>query len=83
MSEAELLRRITFDSRIFGGKPLVRGRRLAVEHILGLLENGDTSESILVAYPWMEKEDIQACLAFARRRISGERIDLVPTASES
>ena len=83
MTEAELLKRITFDPRILGGKPIIRGRRLAVDHVLGMLEAGDRIEDILEAYSWLEKEDIQACLGFARRRISGERIDLIPTSAES
>ena len=60
--ENELLQRITVDPQIFGGKPIIRGRRLAVEHILGMLAAGDTAETILEGYPWLEPEDIQACL---------------------
>jgi uncharacterized protein (DUF433 family) len=73
--ESELLRRITVDPAIFGGKPIVRGRRLAVEHVLGLLAAGDTTESLLAAYPWLEREDVQACLAFARRVVGHERYE--------
>lgn len=75
MQETELLTRITFDQSIFGGKPIVRGRRLAVEHVLGMLAAGDTVENILVAYPWLEPEDIQACLLYARKVVSQERIE--------
>ena len=46
-----LIRRITTHPDIFGGKPVVRGRRLAVEHVLGMLAAGDTTESLLAAYP--------------------------------
>ncbi|HUF82825.1 MAG TPA: DUF433 domain-containing protein, partial [Burkholderiales bacterium] len=67
MDETGLLRRITIDPRIFGGKPIVRGRRLAVEHVLGMLAAGDTAESLVSAYPWLEREDVLACLAYARR----------------
>jgi uncharacterized protein (DUF433 family) len=42
VSEDELLRRITVNPGIFGGKPIIRGRRLAVEHILGMLASGDS-----------------------------------------
>src|ERR1051325_11045061 len=45
--ETELLTRITIDPKIFGGKPIIRGHRLAVEHVLGMLAAGDTPESIL------------------------------------
>ncbi len=43
----ELLARITTDAKIFGGKPIIRGHRLAVEHVLGMLAAGDAPESIL------------------------------------
>ena len=46
MSENELLDRITVNPGIFGGKPIIRGRRLAVEHVLGMLAAGDTVETI-------------------------------------
>ena len=75
MDESKLLGRITFDSKIFGGKPVIRGRRLAVEHILGMLAAGDDSETILAGYSWLEPEDIQACLVYARRVIGSERIE--------
>ena len=65
--EAELLERITLNPAIFGGKPIVRGRRLAVEHVLGMLAAGDTTDSIPRAYSWLEPEDVEACVAFARR----------------
>lgn len=75
MQETELLTRITFNPRIFGGKPIIRGRRLAVEHILGMLAAGDTPETLLAAYPWLEREDIQACLLYARKIVGQERIE--------
>ena len=78
MGEDELLKRITIDPRIFGGKPIIRGRRLAVEHVLGMLAAGDTAESILQGYPWLEPADIRACLAFARRLVGHERVELRP-----
>ena len=65
MSELDLLKRITVNSRVFGDKPIVRGRRLAVEHILGMLAAGDTSQTLLEAYPWLEPDDIRACLLYA------------------
>ena len=51
--EAKLLERITVNPNIFGGKPIIRGRRLAVEHVLGMLAAGDTPETILEGYPWL------------------------------
>lgn len=67
MTETALLERITINPEIFGGKPIIRGRRLAVEHILGMLAAGDTDEVILSGYPWLENEDIQACLVYSLR----------------
>jgi uncharacterized protein (DUF433 family) len=74
-TETELLKRITTDPGIFGGKPIIRGRRLAVEHVLGMLAAGDTPETILAGYPWLEAEDIQACFVYARRLVGHERVD--------
>jgi len=67
MDEQILLKRITVNPKIFGGKPIIRGRRLAVEHVLSMLAAGDSAETILQGYPWLEKEDVQACLVYARR----------------
>jgi len=78
MDEQLLLTRITVNPRIFGGKPIVRGRRLAVEHILGMLAAGDSPETILQGYPWLEREDIQACLIYARRLVGHERVEPLP-----
>ena len=75
MDEQKLLDRITVNPGIFGGKPIIRGRRLAVEHILRMLAAGDTAEVILEYYPFLEKEDIQACLVYARRLVGRERVE--------
>jgi len=64
-----LLSRITFNPAIFSGKPLVRVRRLGVEQVLGMLAAGDTTETLLAAYSWLEKEDVQACLLYASRSL--------------
>ena len=64
MTETELLKRIEVNPQIFGGKPIVRGLRIAVEHLLGMLAAGDAPEKILEEYPFLEPEDIQACLLF-------------------
>jgi uncharacterized protein (DUF433 family) len=83
MDESKLLERITVNPNIFGGKPIIRGRRLAVEHILGMLAVGDRPETILTGYPWLEPEDIQACLVYARRVIGRERIEPLVIESDS
>lgn len=74
MTETELLDRIQVNPMIFGGKPIIRGLRIAVEHILGMLAAGDTAETILQEYPFLEPEDIQACLLFAHRSLAGEHV---------
>jgi len=79
MDEDALLRRITVNPNIFGGKPIVRGRQLAVEHVPGMLAAGDTPETILTGYPWLEAEDIRACLVYARRLVGHERVVPVVT----
>jgi len=81
MTEEELLERITVNPKIFGGKPIIRGRRLAVEHVLAMLAAGDSPETILEGYPWLEPEDVQACLVYARRIVGHERVELLPSES--
>jgi uncharacterized protein (DUF433 family) len=82
-TDRELLARITVNPEIFGGKPIIRGRRLAVEHVLGMLAAGDTSETLLAEYPWLEAADVRACLLYARRVVGHERVELavLPEAS--
>jgi uncharacterized protein (DUF433 family) len=75
MEESGLLERIVCDPRIFGGKPIIRGHRLAVEHVLGMLAAGDTIETLLAGYPWLEREDVLACLAYAARVVGHERVE--------
>ncbi|MGH2587581.1 MAG: DUF433 domain-containing protein [Dehalococcoidia bacterium] len=75
MNDDELLARITVNPEIFGGKPIIRGRRMAVEHVLGMLAAGDTAEILLEGYPWLEPEDIRACLLYAYRFVAGERVE--------
>ena len=74
MTEAELLKRIEVNPQIFGGKPIIRGLRMAVEHVLGMLAAGDTPEKILQEYTFLEPEDIQACLLLAHRAMTGEHV---------
>jgi uncharacterized protein (DUF433 family) len=68
MDEQLLLKRITVNPKIFGGRPIIRDRRLAVEHVLGMLAVGDTPDTILHGYPWLEAEDMRACRAYAGMR---------------
>lgn len=75
MDETKLLERITINPKIFGGKPIIRGPRPDVEHILSMLAAGDTPEILLEGYPWLEAEDIQACLVYAKRLVGHERVE--------
>jgi len=83
MKQDQLIERISCNPDIFGGKPIIRGRRLAVEHVLDMLAAGDDSSTILKGYPWLETEDIQACLVYASLLARHERIELFPTALAS
>lgn len=67
MKDADLLKRITVNPHVFGGKPIIRGMRIKVENVLALLEQGMTPEEILKDYPELELADMQACLAYALR----------------
>jgi len=75
ISDDELLRRITVNPEMFGGKPIIRGHRLAVEHVLAMLAAGDDPGTILQGYPWMEPGDIKACLLYATRIVACERVE--------
>jgi uncharacterized protein (DUF433 family) len=57
--------RITVDPEICGGKPCIRGLRFPVSRLLGLLAAGETPESIVQSYPYLELEDIQEALSYA------------------
>ena len=74
MNEQQLLERIVVNPQIFGGKPIIRGLRIAVEHVLGMLAAGDTPETILKEYSFLERDDIQACLLFAHPSLSGDHV---------
>ena len=82
MDEKSLLERISINPLIFGGKPIIRGHRLAVEHVLGMLGAGDSVETILEGYAWLEREDILACLIYARRVVGNERVEPAFVAQE-
>ncbi len=82
MDTQKLLERITCDPNILTGKPIVRGLRLSVEQILDLLSQGASAEELLQDYPMLEREDILACLAYAKKLVAGEEIEFIePRAS--
>lgn len=73
------LDRITIDPKVMGGKPCIRGMRVTVGTITGLLASGASFEEILELYPYLEEEDIRAALAYATWR--AEEYDLLIDAS--
>ncbi|MCZ2127625.1 MAG: DUF433 domain-containing protein [Anaerolineales bacterium] len=68
------LTRITFDPNIMGGKPCIRGMRVTVGAIVGLVASGHSVADILKAYPYLEEADIREALAYAAWRV--EEIEL-------
>ena len=82
MTDPELLKRITANPEIFGGKPIIRGMRISVELILSLLAQGETLENILADYPDLELQDIRACLSYARAVIANDSLDAVRVAGQ-
>jgi uncharacterized protein (DUF433 family) len=65
---SDMLTRITIDPNQMHGRPCIRGLRIAVADILGLLSAGQSQETILQDYPYLESADIDAVLAFAARQ---------------
>jgi uncharacterized protein (DUF433 family) len=57
--------RIEINPAVLAGKPIIKGTRLSVQFIVGLLAHGETIESIIEEYAYITREDIQACLLFA------------------
>ena len=72
------LSRITFDPTVMGGKPCIRGMRVTVGTIVGLVASGRSFDEILAAYPYLQREDIHEALAYAAWR--AEEVD-VPVGS--
>lgn len=66
--------RIMLDPKVLAGKPVLRGTRLAVEFVIGLLADGWTTDEIRANYPGLTHEDILACLAYARDVLSAEKV---------
>jgi uncharacterized protein (DUF433 family) len=66
--------RIALDAQVLAGKPLVRGTRLSVEFVIGLLAEGWGEGEILANYPGLTRADILACLAYARDALGSEKV---------
>jgi len=75
------LKRITFDSRVMGGRPCIRGMRVTVGTIVGLIASDHTQAEILDLYPYLEKEDIKEALVYAAWR--AEEIEIPITTASS
>ena len=76
MTDKELLERVVVDPAVMVGKPVIKGTRLTVPFILGLLAHGASVEEILGEYQGLKVEDVQACLLFARESL--ENTSFVP-----
>lgn len=66
--------RIVLDAAVLAGKPVIRGTRLAVDFIIGLMADGWSEADILRNYPGIASEDISACLAYARDMLQSEKV---------
>jgi len=69
--------RITFDPTVMGGKACIRGMRVTVGMVVGLLAAGRSREEILKAYPYLEPEDIDQSLSYAAWRVEERELPLV------
>jgi uncharacterized protein (DUF433 family) len=66
--------RITLDPTVLAGKPVIRGTRLSVEFVIGLMAEGWSEADIVANYPGIAHDDILACLAYARDALGAERV---------
>lgn len=66
--------RITLDPKILTGKPIIRGTRLSVDFVIGLMADGWSEADILGEYPGLTREDVTACLAYARDVLRSEKV---------
>jgi uncharacterized protein (DUF433 family) len=64
------LTRITFDLQVMGGKPCIRGLRVTVGTVVGLVAAGHSTAEILQAYPYLEEDDVRQALAYASLRVA-------------
>lgn len=74
----KMIDRITFDPEVMGGKPCIRGMRVTVGMIVGLMAAGRAKADILKLYPYLEDEDIAQALAYAAWRTEEIELPLVP-----
>lgn len=77
MTDESLLGHITANPDVFGGKPIIRGLRISVETVLGLLAQGESAEAVLADYPDLRPDDIRACLAYAHAVLAHDSLDVI------
>jgi uncharacterized protein (DUF433 family) len=78
-SELKLvIERVTIDPKVMGGKPCIRGTRVTVGMIVGMMAEGHTRDEILKLYPYLEAEDVAQALAYAAMRAEEREIELKP-----
>jgi uncharacterized protein (DUF433 family) len=70
------LTRITLDPEVMGGKPCIRGLRITVGTVVGLVAAGRTTAEILAAYPYLEEADIREALTYAAWRVEATEIPI-------
>jgi len=73
----EPLTRITIDPEVMGGKPCIRGMRVTVGTLVGLIACGKTVETVLEEYPYLEREDVLEALSYAAWRSEEKELSMV------
>lgn len=81
MTPDQLLERITVDPQVCGGKPCVRGHRIWVSLVLGLLAGGMSVDEVLGEYPQLDDADVRACIAYGAKLADGRFVDLAEPVS--
>jgi len=76
MTETEVLERISIDPNVCFGKPCIKGHRIWVALVLGMLAEGLTTDEILEEYPQLEEADVRACIAYGALLAGGHVADL-------
>lgn len=76
MFPAAVLSRITHDPEVMGGKPCIRGMRVTVGTVVGMLAAGHSVDRVLVLYPYLQREDVLAALSYAAWRVEEVEVPL-------
>jgi uncharacterized protein (DUF433 family) len=83
MNDNALLDRIEANPDVLVGKPVIRGTRISVEFVLGLLTGGWSFEDIRSEYPGLTDEDIRACIGYALERVEDEKVYVGPAGTRA